>query len=119
MKVPARMPWLTPALVLLALVMGTFFPGLLIADYGPPMAVRLLLFGIPFVLLPFIIGWNAPSFWWFASAGAILPLLFSMIALATAPPQTTAEALARWPLFLPLLLTFSFALLGKSLRQRR
>src|SRR5512133_831966 len=90
-----QVPKTSLALVMLAVVLGACFPGILIADIALPLALRLLLAGLPLIAIPFAIGWFSPSMWWLASAGAILPLMFGIMALTTSPPQVLSELLAR------------------------
>src|SRR5512133_1906524 len=101
------------ALIGLALVMGGSAVGLMLVDFGPPLAVRIVFALIPFTLIPFVIGWLYPALWWAAGMATRLHLLFVITALVTAPPQTIAALWQRSPLFLPFLLTFSFAYLGR------
>ena len=105
-------------LAMLSFIMGGWIPVILLADYGPPTWLRFLLASLPVIVFPFLIGWLTPSLWWLALGGAILPMLFATVALATAMPQSFTDLLVRFPLFLPLIFTLLFALLGRFLRLR-
>ena len=105
-------------LALIGAVLGWIVPGILLADFGPPLALRIIFVVLPLALIPFMIGWLTPSLWWLAGAGAIGMLFLAIIAILTAPPQSLGEMLLRFPFVLPLLFTLAFAYLGRTFRKR-
>ena len=104
-------------LTLAAGMLGSAAPGILLADFGPPMAVRITLALLPYTALPFAIGWLTPNRWWWAGAALLMPVPFAALLLITAMPQSLAELWVRAPLFLPPVLTITFALMGRLLGQ--
>lgn len=106
-------------LALAGAVLGGSAPGLLLADFGLPAAVGITLALVPFTLLPLAIGWLSPTRWWMAGGAILVPGCFAAVALLTAVPRSLAELWVRAPLFLPPVLTLTFALIGKMIGQAR
>lgn len=104
----------------LGIVLGGCSLGVLIADIGPPTAVRYIVAALPFTIIPFAIGWLAPRLWLLGLGGTIQPMLLAAAALLTGPPPASIQDfLMRWPLFLPLPLSLAFAYLGRLAGRRR